>query len=148
MNTMHQALTSCLPPGFQQAPVMRAISVAESAHINRLGAQIAAQASVITALRAEAVRKDARIDVLSAALRQCTAPACPADLFEHTFQHPDLGELECHLYGEDGDESVGWPGLIELHCAYLRGVDIADRLTDDEIERIEIAAAAQEKETA
>lgn len=146
--TMRQALADCLPPGFRQAPVMHAISVAESAHISRLDAQIAAQASTIAALRAEAARKDARINILSAALRNCNAPACPSEHFAHTYQHPELGELECHLYGEEGEPENDLPPLLELRAAYLRGIDIADRLSDDEVERIEIAAGANAKEPA
>lgn len=145
--TMRQALAPCLPPGFQKAPVMHAISVAESAHISRLEAQVAAQAAVIAALRTEAVRKEARIDILSAALRQYTPPPCPPDHIAHTFQHPDLGEIECHLYAEAGSPRTEYdPGdadLIELRAAYPRCADIAGYLTQDDVERIEIAAAAQ-----
>lgn len=137
-----QQIARCVPAGFQSAPVMHAIGVAESAHLARMGAQIAAQASTIAALRAEAERSAARINVLSAALRQCNAPACPSGHFAHTYQHPELGELECHLYGEEGEPENGMDELVELRAAYLRGTDIADRLTKDEVERIEIAACA------
>ena len=145
MNIAHpdmQQIALCVPAGFQSTPVMHAIGAAESAHISRLGAQIAAQTSAIAALRAEAAQKDARINVLSAALRNCNAPACPSEHFAHTYQHPELGELECHLYGEEGEPENGMDELAELRAAYLRGVDIADRLTKDEVERIEIAACA------
>lgn len=142
-----QQIARCVPAGFQCAPVMHAVGVVESAHINRLGAQIAAQASTIAALRAEAERSAARINVLSAALRQCTPPPCPPDHITHIFHHPDLGELECHLYAEAGSPQTEYdPGdadLIELRAAYPRCADIAAYLTDDEAERIEIAAAAQ-----
>jgi hypothetical protein len=132
--TMRQALADCLPPGFRQAPAMRAIS--------RLDAQISAQASTIAALRAQAQHQEVRIDILRAALRNCNAPACPADQFAHTYQHPELGELECHLYGEEGEPEYGMEDLVELRAAYLHGTDIADRLTNDEAARIEIAACA------
>ena len=108
--------------------------------LGRLLAQADAQTATITVLRAEAAQKDARINVLSAALRNCNAPACPSEHFAHTYQHPELGELECHLYGEEGEPENGMDELVELRAAYLRGVDIADRLTKDEVERIEIAA--------
>ena len=110
--------------------------------LGRLLAQADAQTATITVLRAEAAQKDARIDILSAALRNCNAPACPADQFAYTYQHPELGELECHLYGEEGEPEYVMEDLVELRAAYLRGVDIADRLTKDEVERIEIAACA------
>ena len=108
--------------------------------LGRLLAQADAQTATITVLRAEAAQKDARINVLSAALRNCNAPACPSEHFAHTYQHPELGELECHLYGEEGEPENGMDELVELRAAYLRGTDIADRLTKDEVERIEIAA--------
>ena len=96
----------------------------------------------IARLEAQVASQLARINVLSAALRNCNAPACPSDYFTHTYQHPELGELECHLYGEEGEPENGMDELVELRAAYLRGVDIADRLTKDEVERIEIAACA------
>ena len=93
-------------------------------------------------LEAQVAVQLARINVLSAALRNCNAPACPSEHFAHTYQHPELGDLECHLYGEEGEPENGMDELAELRAAYLRGVDIADRLTKDEVERIEIAACA------
>ncbi|MDD2711338.1 MAG: hypothetical protein PHU77_00320 [Simplicispira sp.] len=143
--TLRQALADCLPPGFRQAPVMHAISIAESAHISRLDAQVAAQAATISALRTEAARKDARIDVMEAALRKGHAPPCPAGQFEHAYVHPELGELECHLEWEQAEPEAGWPEEITLMAAYLCGRDIADRLTKGEVERIEIASAARAK---
>lgn len=110
--------------------------------LGRLLAQADAQTATITVLRAEAAQKDARINVLSAALRNCNAPACPADQFAYTYQHPELGELECHLYGEEGEPENGMDELVELRAAYLHGTDIADRLSDDEAAHIEIAACA------
>lgn len=71
------------------------------------------------------------------------APQPPRGLFAHTYQHPELGTLECHMEGEEGDESVGWPEQVTLCAAYLRGVDITDRLTADEVEAIELAALKQ-----
>ena len=53
---------------------------------------------------------------------------------------PELGALDCHLEGEEGDESVGWPARVTLCEAYLRGIAITDRLTADEVEAIEVAA--------
>lgn len=145
MDTMHpvmrQALADCLPPGFRQAPVMHAISIAESAHISRLEAQVAAQAAVIAALRAEAVRKDARIDILNAALCKVNAPPCPAGQFECAYVHPELGELECHLEHEQAEPDAGWPEEITLMGAYARGLDIHWALSSLDIERIQAAAA-------
>ena len=46
------------------------------------------------------------------------------------------------MYGEEGEPENGMDELAELRAAYLRGTDIADRLTKDEVERIEIAACA------
>lgn len=146
MNIAHpdmQQIARCVPAGFRSAPVMHAISVAESAHISRLDAQIAAQASTIAVLRTEAARKDARIDILSAALRKVNAPPCPDGQFEYTFQHPELGEMTCHLEHESAEPEAGWPEEITLMAAYPRCADIAGYLTKDEAERIEIAAAAQ-----
>ena len=149
MDTMHpvmrQALADCLPPGFRQAPVMHAISVAESTHISRLDAQIAAQASTIAALRAEARKQEARIDILSAALCKVNAPPCPAGQFECAYVHPELGELECHLEHEPAEPDAGWPEEITLMAAYLCGRDFADRLSPKEIEHIQIAAGAKAK---
>ena len=93
-------------------------------------------------LEAQVAVQLARINVLSAALRNCNAPACPADQFAYTYQHPELGELECHLYGEEGEPEYGMDELVELRAAYLHGTDIADRLSDDEAAHIEIAACA------
>ena len=76
-------------------------------------------------------------------LTQYDAPRCPHGQFEHVYQHPELGPLVCHLEGEDGDESVGWPEQVTLCDAYLRGVPITFRLTSDEVEAIEIAAASK-----
>ena len=68
------------------------------------------------------------------------APRPPRGQFAYTYRHPELGPLDCHLEGEEGDESVGWPARMMLCAAYLRGVDITDRLTADEVEAIETAA--------
>jgi hypothetical protein len=76
-------------------------------------------------------------------LTQYDAPRCPRGQFEHVYQHPELGSLDCHLEGEDGDESVGWPEQVTLCDAYLRGVPITFRLTSDEVEAIEISALKQ-----
>ena len=71
------------------------------------------------------------------------APPCPRGQFTYTFQHPELGALECHLEGERGEPDSGHRDTATLYSAYLRGVDIADRLTRDEVEAIEIAAASK-----
>ena len=68
------------------------------------------------------------------------APQPPRGLFAHTYQHPELGTLDCHLEGERGDPDSGQRDTATLYSAYLRGVDIADRLTADEVEAIETAA--------
>ena len=141
----HIALRAPITIAPAPAPALRTNSAVENVlnmQLGRLLAQADAQTATITVLRAEAAQKDARINVLSAALRNCNAPACPSEHFAHTYQHPELGELECHLYGEEGEPENGMDELAELRAAYLRGVDIADRLTKDEVERIEIAAIA------
>ena len=76
-------------------------------------------------------------------LLQYDAPRCPRGQFEHVYQHPELGALVCHLEGERGDPDSGQRDTATLYSAYLRGVDIADRLTRDEVEAIEIAAASK-----
>jgi len=76
-------------------------------------------------------------------LLQYDAPRCPRGQFEHFYKHPELGTLECHLEGERGDQDSGQRDTATLYSAYLRGVDIADRLTRDEVEAIEIAAVKQ-----
>ena len=139
----HIALRAPITIAPAPAPALRTNSAVENVlnmQLGRLLAQADAQTATITVLRAEAAQKDARINVLSAALRNCNAPACPSEHFAHTYQHPELGELECHLYGEEGEPENGMDELVELRAAYLRGTDIADRLTKDEVERIEIAA--------
>lgn len=73
-------------------------------------------------------------------LTQYDAPPCPRGQFAYTYRHPELGALDCHLEGEEGDESVGWPARVTLCEAYLRGIAITDRLTADEVEAIELAA--------
>ena len=74
------------------------------------------------------------------------APQPPRGQFAFTYQHPELGTLECHLDGERGDPDSGQRDTATLYSAYLRGVDIADRLTDDEVESIELAAVKQPRE--
>lgn len=79
-------------------------------------------------------------------LAEYDAPPCPRGQFELVYQHPELGPLVCHLEGEGGDPSVGWPDIATLHEAYWRGGRFTDRLTADEVEAIEIAAAHQPRE--
>lgn len=74
------------------------------------------------------------------------APQPPHGQFAFTYQHPELGTLECHLEGERGDPDSGQRDTATLYSAYLRGVDIADRLTDDEVEAIEISAVKAPRE--
>ena len=80
---------------------------------------------------------------LRAELSLYDAPRPPRGQFAYTFQHPELGPLNCHLEGEEGDPDSGQRDTATLYSAYLRGVDIADRLTRDEVEAIEIAAVKQ-----
>jgi len=112
-----QALAGIVPPGFRSAPVMHATQ-----HLRAINAD------------------------LNTRLSQYDAPTCPAGQFAYTFQHPELGTLECHLEGERGDPDSGQRDTATLYSAYLRGVDIADRLTDDEVEAIELAAVKQPRE--
>lgn len=79
-------------------------------------------------------------------LAQYDAPWCPKGQFEHVYQHPELGALVCHLEGERGDPDSGQRDTATLYSAYLRGVDIANRLTRDEVEAIELAAVKQPRE--
>lgn len=80
---------------------------------------------------------------LRAELSQYDAPKPPKGQFAYTFQHPELGPLDCHLEGEEGDESVGWPARVTLCEAYLRGARFTDRLRPGEVEAIELAALKQ-----
>jgi hypothetical protein len=73
-------------------------------------------------------------------LTQYDAPRPPKGQFAYTFQHPELGPLECHLEGESAAPECGWPARITLCEAYLRGIAITDRLTADEVDSIEIEA--------
>lgn len=81
-----------------------------------------------------------------AALSSFDAPRCPAGQFLHIHKHPTLGAMDCHLEWDDGDPEAGWAERIALCAAYLRGVDIADRLTTREVEAIEREAAQQPKQ--
>ena len=83
---------------------------------------------------------------LRARLSLYDAPRPPRGQFAYTFQHPELGPLDCHLEGERGDPDSGQRDTATLYSAYLRGVDIADRLTRDEVEAIELAAVKQPRE--
>ena len=79
-------------------------------------------------------------------LTQYDAPKPPKGQFAYTYRHPELGALDCHLEGERGDPDSGQRDTATLYSAYLRGVDITDRLTDDEVEAIETAALKQPRE--
>lgn len=83
---------------------------------------------------------------MRAELTQYDAPPCPRGQFAFTYQHPELGPLECHLEGERGDPDSGQRDTATLYSAYLRGVDIADRLTRDEVESIELSAVKAPRE--
>lgn len=83
---------------------------------------------------------------LRAALASFDAPRCPAGQFLHVHKHQRLGALDCHLQWEDAEPEAGWPEQVALCAAYLRGVDIADRLTTREVEAIEREAAQQPKQ--
>ena len=83
---------------------------------------------------------------LRRALERYDAPPCPRGQFAYTYRHPELGALDCHLEGEEGDPEYGQRDTATLYSAYLRGVDIADRLTADEVEAIELAAVKQPRE--
>ena len=110
---MQQAIAGLIPHGFRAAPVMDAAE-----HLSAIN------------------------QTLRAALDSFDAPPCPRGQFLHVHQHKELGALDCHLEWEDGDPDSGQRDTATLYSAYLRGVDIADRLTKDEVERIEIAACA------
>ena len=74
-------------------------------------------------------------------MNQMLPPGCPPDRIEHLHLHGDLGVLACHLVYEPGEPENGWAGLMELESAYIGAVDIAERLTDKEVEAIECEAA-------
>lgn len=96
-----------------------------------------------TAPPASAKRWQAMCIQLRTELMQYDAPRCPRGQFAYTYQHPELGALECHMEGEEGDESVGWPAQVTLCEAYLRGARFTDRLRPGEVETIELAALKQ-----
>jgi|GEM_PF-2232673 len=108
---MQQALAGFIPPGFRSAPVMHATQ-----HLQGIN------------------------ETLRAALKSFDAPPCPAGQFAYTYRHPELGALDCHVEHEPAAPECGWPEEVTLHAAYLRGVDITDRLTRDEVHAIELAA--------
>lgn len=114
---MQQALAGIVPPGFRSAPVMHATQFWQASN-----------------------------EALRATLAGFFAPPCPAGQFLHAHKHPELGELECHLEGEDASPECGWAAQVTLCTAYLRGVDIFDRLTAAEVELIEREAARQPKQ--
>lgn len=121
---MLQALVDTVPPGFRSAPVLNAMK-----HLQAVNNHL------------RAVN-----DTQRAALASFNAPHCPAGQFLHVHKHPTLGALDCHLEWEEGDPEVGWAERVTLHAAYLRGVDIADRLHPREVEAIEREAARQPKQ--
>lgn len=114
---MQPYLAGIVPPGFRSAPVMHATQ-----HMQGIN------------------------ETLRAALKSFDAPPCPAGQFLYVHKHPTLGALDCHLEWEDGDPDCGQRDTATLYSAYLRGVDIADRLTDDEVEAIELVAVKQPRE--
>lgn len=114
---MQQALAGIVPPGFRSAPVMHATQ-----HLRAINAD------------------------LNTRLSQYDAPPCPAGQFAYTFQHPEFGPLDCHLEHEPAAPEAGWNEEVTLHTAWLRGVDFTARLTDDEVQAIELAALRQQKE--
>jgi len=120
MDAMHpdmQRALSAIPPGFQQAPVMHATQFLQASN-----------------------------DALRTTLAGYFPPPCPAGQFLYAHKHPELGELDCHLEGEDEAPECGWAAQVTLCTAYLRGVDIFDRLTAAEVEAIEREAARQPKQ--
>ena len=79
-------------------------------------------------------------------LAQYDAPPCPRGQFAFTYQHPELGTLECHLEGEEADESVGWPEQVTLCDAYLCGRKFTGWLKPEDVEAIELAAVKAPRE--
>ena len=69
------------------------------------------------------------------ALAQFDAPAAPAGQQEFSYQHGELGMLECHL---DYDHESGH---TELTAAYLHGTDVSAHLSSTEVQHAESAAA-------
>lgn len=114
---MQQAIAGLIPHGFRAAPVMDAAE-----HLSAIN------------------------QTLRAALKSFDAPPCPRGQFAYTYRHPELGVLDCHLEAEEGDPECGQRDTATLYSAYLRGVDIADRLTADEVEAIEREALKAPRE--
>lgn len=110
--------TCAVPGGFQQAPVMTAMQQLRAVNDN---------------LRAIN-------DAQRVALAGYNAPPCPAGQFAYTFQHPKLGPLDCNMEWGDAAPEAGWPEQVTLCAAYLRGIDISDRLHPREVEAIETEA--------
>lgn len=79
-------------------------------------------------------------------LTQYDAPPCPAGQFAYTHKHPELGAIECHLEGEEADESVGWPEQVTLCDAYLCGRKFTGWLKPEDVEAIELAAVKAPRE--
>lgn len=115
--TMAQDIAGFIPSGVRSAPVLDAVE-----HL-------------------QAMNQDLR-----RILAQYDAQPCPRGQFAYTYRHPELGPLECHLEGKRGDPDSGQRDTATLYSSYLRGVDIADRLTRDEVEAIELAAVKQLRE--
>lgn len=115
--TMQQALAGVVPPGFRSAQVMHATQ-----HLQGIN------------------------ETLRAALKSFDAPPCPAGQFLHVHKHPTLGSLDCHLEWEEGDHEVGWYEQVTLCAAYLRGINVALRLTASEVEAILREAHRKPKE--
>lgn len=108
--------------------------------IKRAMEAASAQAGFQCAPVMAAMQQKAIDNALRAALSSYDAPPCPAGQFQHTHTHKTLMDLVCHLEWDAGDPDTGLEDRVTLCAAYLRGVDIADRLTDREVDAIESEA--------
>lgn len=79
-----------------------------------------------------------RIEALNAALASFDAPKPPEGCFAFSYQHPDLGRIDCHL--THLPEEDGAPEDVELEAVYLRGAPFDQYLPYKDAEAIKDAA--------
>lgn len=79
-------------------------------------------------------------DVLKAKLRSYQAPKPKADTVRYVYQHKQLGQLDCDIWGEAGEKaSADCPGcddIAEVRAVYLRGVEISELLSEPALDAI------------
>lgn len=85
-------------------------------------------------------------ETLRAMFASYCAPLPPAGQFLHIYSHPELGALDCHLEWQDAESEAGWSEQVTLCSAYLRGIDISNRLHPREVSAIELEATQGAKQ--